>query len=169
MNSNETISIKIASLPCQCLIKPNARFSPARKVLKATSLHLWGGKESMFKDFKELLIHTHTHTHTSLIESNWNTHFLQYNFEIIYSDNKITLVLALSFNACPVLCVFKSLQSCLFATLWTGARQASLPMGFSRQEWVAMASSRGYSWPRDQTCISCFLHWQAGSLSLGLI
>ena len=169
MNSNETISIKIASLPCQCLIKPNARFSPARKVLKATSLHLWGGKESMFKDVKELLTHTHTHTHTSLIESNWNTRFLQYNPEIIYGDNRITLVLALSFNACPVLRVFKSLQSCLFATLWTGARQASLPMGFSRQEWVAMASSRAYSQPRDQTCISRLLHWQAGSLSLGLI
>ena len=111
---------------------------------------------------------THTHTHIS----DWVK--LEYTFSpvqfwIIYSDNKITLVLALSFNACPVLCVFKSLQSCLFATLWTGARQASLPMGFSRQEWVAMASSRGYSWPRDQTCISCFLHWQAGSLSLGLI
>ena len=112
---------------------------------------------------------THTHTHTSLIESNWNTRFLQYNPEIIYGDNRITLVLALSFNACPVLRVFKSLQSCLFATLWTGARQASLPMGFSRQEWVAMASSRAYSQPRDQTCISRLLHWQAGSLSLGLI
>ena len=33
-------------------------------------------------------------------------------------------------------------------------------------EWVAMPSSRGSSWPRDRTCISCLLHWQAGSLPL---
>ena len=33
----------------------------------------------------------------------------------------------------------KSLQSCLFATLWTEARQAPLSMGFSRQEcWSAL-------------------------------
>ena len=25
-------------------------------------------------------------------------------------------------------------------------------------------SFRGSSWPRDQTCVSCLLHWQAGSL-----
>ena len=33
-------------------------------------------------------------------------------------------------------------------------------------EWVAMASSRGSSPPRDGTCVSCLLHWQAGSLPL---
>ena len=33
-------------------------------------------------------------------------------------------------------------------------------------EWVALPSSRGPSWPRDQTRISCLLHWQAGSLPL---
>ena len=33
-------------------------------------------------------------------------------------------------------------------------------------EWVAMPSSRGSSQPRDWTCISCLLHWQAGSLPL---
>ena len=31
-------------------------------------------------------------------------------------------------------------------------------------EWVAMASSRGSSPPRDGTCVSCLLQWQAGSL-----
>ena len=41
------------------------------------------------------------------------------------------------------------------ATPWTVAHQAPLSMGFSRQEWVAMASSRGPSQPRDWTCISC--------------
>ena len=33
-------------------------------------------------------------------------------------------------------------------------------------EWVAMSFSRGSSQPRDQTCVSCLLHWQAGSLPL---
>ena len=31
-------------------------------------------------------------------------------------------------------------------------------------EWVAMPSSWGSSCPRDRTCISCLLRWQAGSL-----
>ncbi|CAI9178405.1 unnamed protein product [Rangifer tarandus platyrhynchus] len=34
-------------------------------------------------------------------------------------------------------------------------------------EWVAMPSSRGSSRPRDQTLVSCLLHWQAGSLPIG--
>ena len=33
-------------------------------------------------------------------------------------------------------------------------------------EWVAMPSSRGSSWCRNQTRVSCLLHWQAGSLPL---
>ena len=33
-------------------------------------------------------------------------------------------------------------------------------------EWVAMPSSRGSFPPRDQTHVSCFLPWQAGSLPL---
>ena len=51
----------------------------------------------------------------------------------------------------------------LFATLWTKACQAPLwdsPGGILK--WVAMLSSRGSSWPRDRTCVSCigrgFLH-----------
>ena len=31
-------------------------------------------------------------------------------------------------------------------------------------EWTARPSSRGSSWPRDGTWVSCLLHWQAGSL-----
>ena len=34
-------------------------------------------------------------------------------------------------------------------------------------EWIAMPSSRGSSRPRNQTHISCLLHWQANSLPLG--
>ena len=36
-------------------------------------------------------------------------------------------------------------------------------------EWVAISSSKGSSRPRDRTCASCgLLHWQAGSLPLGI-
>ena len=59
---------------------------------------------------------------------------------------------------------------CPFVTLWGVAPQAPLSMGFSRQEeWsgFAMPSSRGSSWPRDQTRVSYIhLHWQVGFLPL---
>ena len=45
-----------------------------------------------------------------------------------------------------------------FATLWTGARQGPLFMGFFRQEYWSgfpFSSPRGSSWPRDWSCISC--------------
>ena len=41
----------------------------------------------------------------------------------------------------------------LFVAPWTVAHQAPLSMEFSRQ--VAISSSRVYSQPRDQTCVSC--------------
>ena len=65
----------------------------------------------------------------------------------------------------------KSLRSCL--TL-CDPMDSSLP-GSSNHGilqarilgWVAMPSSRGSSWPRDQICISyVLLHWQVGSLPL---
>ena len=46
----------------------------------------------------------------------------------------------------------------LFATPWTVAQQAPLSMGFCRQEYwsgLSMPSSRGSSWPRDQTHLFC--------------
>ena len=49
-------------------------------------------------------------------------------------------------------------QSCLTATLWTVAHQASLSMGILQArilEWVVMPSSRVSSWPRDWTRVSC--------------
>ena len=33
----------------------------------------------------------------------------------------------------------------LFVTPWTVAYHAPLPMGFARQEWIAISFSRGYS------------------------
>ena len=59
-------------------------------------------------------------------------------------------------------------KSCpTLATPWTLAYQAPLSMGFSRQEYwseFAISFSRGSSWPRDQTQISCiagrfFTNW----------
>ena len=40
-----------------------------------------------------------------------------------------------------------------------GISQTGIP------EWVSIPSSRGSSRPRDQTCISCFLHWQVDSFT----
>ena len=39
-------------------------------------------------------------------------------------------------------------------TLWTAACQAPLFLQAKILEWVTMASSRGSSQPRDQTCVS---------------
>ena len=51
----------------------------------------------------------------------------------------------------------------LFSISWTVVCQAPLSMGFPRiLEWVAISSSRGSSWPRDQThvsCVSCIGRW----------
>ena len=53
----------------------------------------------------------------------------------------------------------------LFATPWTVAHQAPLSMGILQArilEWVVLPSSRGFSWPRDWTCISsvsCISGW----------
>ena len=58
----------------------------------------------------------------------------------------------------------------LFTTPWTGVHQASLPMGFSRQEswsWLSFPITRGSPQPRNPTRISCisytgrwiFYHW----------
>ena len=47
---------------------------------------------------------------------------------------------------------------CLFATLWTAARQATLSMGFSRQEyWRGLPCSPPGDLPdpRVRTCVSC--------------
>ena len=46
----------------------------------------------------------------------------------------------------------------LFVTSWTVVCQAPLSMGFFQariMEWVASPSSRGSSWPRDWTHVSC--------------
>ena len=55
--------------------------------------------------------------------------------------------------------VAKSLSDS-FVTLWTVAFQAHLSMGFPRQEyWSAISFSRGSSWPKDWTWVSCIGRW----------
>ena len=50
-------------------------------------------------------------------------------------------------------------QSCMtLVTPRTAACQAPLSMEFSRPEYwseLPIPFSRGFSWPRDQTCVSC--------------
>ena len=57
----------------------------------------------------------------------------------------------------------------LFATLWIIACQASLPMGFSRQEyWSRLPCHPPGDLPAQGSNprILCLLHWQVGSLAL---
>ena len=61
-------------------------------------------------------------------------------------------------TCCAVLCL--ATQSCLFATPWTGGRQAPLTMGILQAritERVVMPSSKVSSQPRDRT--QGLLHW----------
>ena len=57
----------------------------------------------------------------------------------------------------------------LFVTLWMVGHQTPLSMKFSRQKYWSKFPSPppgGSFWPKDETCVSCFLHWQVGSLPL---
>ena len=66
------------------------------------------------------------------------------------------LVLCVSVYECVCVCVCVLSPVLLFATPWTVAHQTLLCMEFSRQEyWLAISYSRGSSWPRDQTRVSC--------------
>ena len=50
----------------------------------------------------------------------------------------------------------------LFVIPWTVAHQATLPMGFSRQEYcreLPFPTLRGSFRPRDQICVSCISRW----------
>ena len=65
---------------------------------------------------------------------------------------------AKSLQSCPTLCDFMDCSPPGFSV--HGILQARM------LEWVAISFSRGSSYPRDGTCISYLLHWQAGSLPL---
>ena len=51
------------------------------------------------------------------------------------------------------------------ASLWTGSSVHGI-LQARILEWFAIPSSRGSSWPRDWTRVSCLLHWQGSSLPL---
>ena len=85
---------------------------------------------------------------------------------------------ALAFRGLCILCICaQSLSSVQhFAVPWTVALQAPLSTGSSRiriLDWGAISSSRGSSWPRDQThvfCVFCIgrrilYHWATCSFS----
>ena len=81
--------------------------------------------------------------------------------KLVRMQGKVTLKWCL-------LCCAKSLQSCL--TL-CDPMDSSLPgssvYGILQGrilEWVAMPSSRGSSWPRNQTCVSCIGRWVLSQL-----
>ena len=66
---------------------------------------------------------------------------------------------------CAVLC----LVSADSVTPWTGARQAPLSMGFSRQEYWSgspVPPSFDLPDPGSNPSLLCLLHWQVGSLPL---
>ena len=68
---------------------------------------------------------------------------------------------------CVVLTCFSCVQ--LFVTLWTVARQASLSMGFSRQEyWSGLLCPPPGDLPDPgiKPVSLCLLHWEVGSLPL---
>ena len=84
----------------------------------------------------------------------WNT----CNFVVVW----IFFGIAFLWDVC--VCVYASMHTVsllslvqLFATLWTIALQSPLSMGILQvgiQEWIAMPSSRGSSWPRNWDHIS---------------
>ena len=79
------------------------------------------------------------------------------------------------FLTCQLILMCVCILSCfshvwLCVTPWTVAPQAPLSIGILQArilEWVAMPSSRGSSWPRDQTVSLNLLHWQVDSYHWG--
>ena len=68
-------------------------------------------------------------------------------------------VLVSSFNVWQPVCTITTVVSNYFATPWTVAHQASLSIGFYRQEYwggLPLPYSREFFWPRDPTQIFCF-------------
>ena len=87
----------------------------------------------------------------------------------LMSAVNLTCCSAPSVCVCVCVCVRAGARS-VFGTSWTIARQASLSMGFSRQEYwsgLPFLPPGDLPQPRGRTCVSCiFLHWQSDSLPL---
>ena len=85
----------------------------------------------------------------------------------IYICDHLQILVLLHMLCYAVLSHFSCVR--LFATLWTIACQAPLSMRILQSRilgWIACRPPRESSKLRDQTHISCLLHWQAGSLPL---
>ena len=67
------------------------------------------------------------------------------------------LILSLTGTVCVCVCVKSLSRVRFFATPRTVALQAPHVHGIlqARMEWVALPFSRGFSWPRDRTWVSC--------------
>ena len=81
------------------------------------------------------------------------------------------MYLHLHVNESRLKVLIAQLLSCvrLFATPMDCSPSGSSVHGISQArilEWVAISFSRGFFRPRDETCVSCLLHWQVGSLPL---
>ena len=112
------------------------------------------------------LVHIIVSTHTHVLRA-W-VHFLGW------------AIVCVCVCVCACVCVHTLSHIHLFATPWTIAHQAPLVHGIFQArilKWVAISFSRGSSWPRDRThvsCVSCtdkqvlflFVFWQAGYLPL---
>ena len=89
-----------------------------------------------------------------VLEKNWLHLFCDFQEWALKSDaNLFIFVPALS----CVLCAYLISQVWPLVTPWTVARQAPLFMGILQArilEWVAISSSKGSSWLRDQTQVS---------------
>ena len=78
----------------------------------------------------------------------------------------VNIPLVLSVQSCPTLC--DPINCSLPSSCVHGIFQARI------LEWVAIFSSRGSFWPRDQTCVSCIFfigrrtlyHWDLGRIFL---
>ena len=93
-------------------------------------------------------LHTHTHTHYICIQ----TYMLIY----LLLMSIIMYMVCIPAQSCPTLC---DVVNCsLLGSSVHGILQATIP------EWVAVSFSRGYSWPRNWTGVSCnSVHWQLDS------
>ena len=89
----------------------------------------------------------------------WNSSILRYFWisDIHYhSQICFTFTLPVSMDACY--CAQQLSHARLFVMLWTVDRQAPLSMGILQArivEWVATSFSKGFSWDRDRTLVSC--------------
>ena len=89
----------------------------------------------------------------------------RYTTQLLTAWNRVVITMLLL--RCVMLSRFSHVW--LFATLVHLASQAPLSIGFLQARilvWVAVPSSRGSSWPREQTLL-CLQHWQVGSLPPG--